>query len=702
MWREPKLAPTAVATVAPMPPMVATISPARGEEQPLDAPVMITFDQAMDPASTQAAFEITPPTAGEVSVNGRELVFAASEPFARAADYTITVANTARSAAGLALSAPVEQDFRTVGYLEVTATQPEDGATDVIVNRPITVAFNRPVVPLTGVSGQADLPQPLVISPEVEGSGEWLNTGIYQFTPKDGFAASTAYSVTVKAGLTDTRGAVLEQDFVFGFRTTDPTVIAWLPENNINLPIQSPISVTFSMPMDRASTEEAFSLRDDAGVAVEGAYTWRAGDTVLGFKPRTALEYGQRYTAEVDTSAMAANQMGTLRDTGDRKRGFLAVSLPEIVRTDPREGNLRADPMGGIVFYFKSPMNPGTFVTDSLTILPKPTRVYTNYNPYDNSLWVDFNKLPATSYEVTLSGKVADPYGNTLGDDYKVTFRTRDYDPMLEINTPAQIGTYNAYTDTEAVITYRNVPEIKFSLYNTPLDDYLAMTGTGWWEAWDRFVPRKDDLIREWTETTTARPNRMAVFRTPLTDAEGEQLSPGFYYLELVGDAGAGIDRMSTRRLLARTDLNIVLKTGQDEALAWVTDLKSGQPVPGAQVRFYTRDKVDSTITTDADGLAHLTDMKSRQSWEPMVAIATTDAGGFGVASSDWTNGISPWDFGLAGRRERAAVQCLCLYGSPHLPAGADGLLEGHRAARPRRAIQPPGRRAGGFGHDQR
>ena len=60
-------------------------------------------------------------------------------------------------------------------------------------------------------------------------------------------------------------------------------------------------------------------------------------------------------------SAMAANQMGTLRDASDRKRGFLTVSLPQIVRTDPADGNLKADPMGGITFYFKSPMNPGSF-----------------------------------------------------------------------------------------------------------------------------------------------------------------------------------------------------------------------------------------------------------------------------------------------------------------------------------------------------
>lgn len=642
---------TAAPTATPqlLPPVVASIKPGRGEEQPLTSPIVITFDQAMDAESTRAAFGIEPATAGTVVVTGDELSFTPSVPLERDTSYTISVADTAQSSAGLNLLEPVVHDFQTVGLLEVSSTQPAEGTTDVAVKLPITVAFNRPVVPLTGASGQAGLPQPLEISPEADGVGKWLNTSIYQFTPKGGLAASTAYSVTVKAGLTGADGSVLDQDYIFSFRTTDPAVTMWRPENNINLPIQSAISVTFSMPMDRISTEEAFTLRDDAGSSVEGAFTWSLKDTVLGFKPSRALEYGQRYTAEVETSARAANGKGNLRDTTDRSHGFLAVSLPEVVRTDPRGGNLKADPTGGIAFYFKSPMDPASFVTDSLTILPKPSRVYTGYNPYDNVLWVDFNKLPATSYEVTLSGNVADPYGNLLGEDFEVAFRTRDYDPMLQIDTPAQVGTYNAYTDTEAVITYRNVPEIGFSLYNTPLQDYLLMTGSNWWEAWDRYLPNQDALIHSWTEKTTARPNRTARLRSPITDAEGQQLPPGLYYLTVTGQDMASIDRTTTRRLLARTDLNIVLKAGQDEALAWVTDLKSGQPVAGVNVRFFSRDKIDVTVTTDSDGVARLEDMKTRQAWEPLVAIGSSASGQFGVASSEWQTGISPWDFDLPG-----------------------------------------------------
>ena len=205
----------------------------------------------MDPATTRAAFAIEPKVKGEVKVQGNALTFSPAEPLKRKAEYQVTLAESATSAAGLPLQHPIAFRFTTTGTLEVTNTQPDDGADQVGTDSTITVAFNRPVVPLVGTGEQAGLPQPLVITPTLTGVGEWINTSIYRFTPARGLAASTAYTVTIPAGLADTTGGVLEEAYAFGFSTADPTVIRWQPENSINVGIERPISVTFSMPMDR-------------------------------------------------------------------------------------------------------------------------------------------------------------------------------------------------------------------------------------------------------------------------------------------------------------------------------------------------------------------------------------------------------------------------------------------------------------------
>jgi len=645
---QPTAVPAPTPTRAPLPPTVVSVTPAQGEEQRLDAPVLITFDQPMNPTTTGAAFSIEPKVAGEVKVQGDELSFLPGEQLKRDAQYQVTVTATASSQAGLPLQQPVSFKFTTVGFLEVTGTQPTDGADNTAVDDTITVAFNRPVVPLTGAGDQANLPQPLIITPTIPGKGEWINTSIYRFTLENGLAASTSYSVTVKAGLEDSTGGLLAEPYTFGFRTADPTIVRWQPENTINVKIEGTISVTFSMPMDHASTQAAFSLVDDAGKPVAGAFTWAQNDMELGFKPAQVLKFGVAYEAAVAATARAANGEGTLRAGDLRVLAFRTVPLPSVARTEPSQGNKSADSQAGVRFQFAGPMNPASFVSGTITILPRPTQVYTYYNDMDNALFLDFDKSAATAYTITLSGKLADLYGNTLGEDYVLRFSTRDYDPILQLNGSTQVGTYSAYTQTEAVVLYRNVPEVKFSLYSVTPDEFIRLTGQNGWEAWDKYQPQSKNLIRQWSVPSKAARNQIGFMREPLLGANGQPLPPGIYYLMLGGITTAGQSR-PPRQILVRSDMNVTLKAGQDEALAWATDLKSGQPIADATVRFADNGKNNVRATADADGVAQAALPAARNVWDPLLAIVTTPGGSFGIASTTWQDGISPWDFHVQG-----------------------------------------------------
>ena len=88
----------------------------------------------------------------------------------------------------------------------------------------VTVIFGRPVVPLTSLGNQASLPQPLKFTPSVIGDGEWLNTSIYEFTPKSGFEPATKYRAYIQAGLQGLMGSTLEDDYAWTFTTKLPAV----------------------------------------------------------------------------------------------------------------------------------------------------------------------------------------------------------------------------------------------------------------------------------------------------------------------------------------------------------------------------------------------------------------------------------------------------------------------------------------------
>ncbi len=640
-------------TRPPLPPAVIGITPDRGEEQLLAAPVTVIFDQPMDPASTASAFSIEPKVPGEVQVKGNQLIFSPTERLKRETEYRVNVAASARSASGLPLPRPVSFKFKTAGFLQVTDTQPARGAAGVPVDTSLIVAFNRPVAPL----GQAGPPLPLIITPTVSGAGEWITTSIYRFTPAGGLDASTDYTVTVKAGLEDAAGGLLAEPYTFTFRTADPTVLRWEFERaspragTDNVALASPITVTFTMPMERAATEAAFRLVEMMGrtpsAPLPGVFTWNAEGTVMRFKPLHALKPGTRYLATVTTLAKPANGRGALRAAADQE--FTTVFPPKIIHTQPANGDTRVAPGGGVSFQFASPINPATLVSGTITILPKPTTVYTTYSEWDNTLYLNLEKLPDTAYTITLSGQIADPYGNLLGKNYVLRFTTRQHDPFVHLYSTGPVGTYNAYTPTVAAVTYRNVPEIRFRLWKLSDEDFIALAGQDFWNKWRSYAPTSANLVREWQVATTAPRNQVGVATTRLEERNGQPLPAGLYYLAVDSKTTPSAEQSEApgaqRQLIGRTTANVTLKSWATGALAWVTDLQSGRPLAGAEVRFTDGAAIDVRATTDGDGLAEVTFDPPRQPWQTLLALARTADGGFGVASSAWTSGIGPWDF---------------------------------------------------------
>ena len=155
-------------------PILVARSPEPGQALDPGAPIELVFDRPMDRASVAAALNIAGVTGAIEWRDARTVRFVPSAPLQRASTYEVFLRETAKGADGLPLAAPVRFRFATAGFLEVGQVIPADGAADVQPNSTITVFFNRPVVPLTAIESQANLPQPLTFDPPIAGRGEWL------------------------------------------------------------------------------------------------------------------------------------------------------------------------------------------------------------------------------------------------------------------------------------------------------------------------------------------------------------------------------------------------------------------------------------------------------------------------------------------------------------------------------------------------
>jgi len=638
----------ALPTRTPLPPQAPITvyrSPAPGEEQALDKPIVIAFDQPMDRASVEAAFHIEPEVEGRLSWEKNDLVFTPAEPLKRGESYQVTVAESAKSAAGLPLKEPVTFAFRTVGYLEVADVQPAPDTEEVGTDAVVTVLFNRPVVPLTSIAQQAALPHPLTFVPPVTGEGEWLNTSIYRFKPDKGFAPATTYKARVAAGLTDTTGGVLAEDYTWTFTTIMPRVLETSPrDNDIYVGPSQVITVTFNQPMDRKSAQEHFSLIDEStGEEVSGDFRW-ADDETMVFAPAENLELDTVYMARVTRGARAARVEGATAD--DYTWSFTTVPLPRIVYTEPADGETEVEPYAGLEVEFSSPMDPDTLLPN-LTILPTATAVYSYWGDYDARLYLSFNPEPSTAYTVTFGADLAGRYGHKLGQPYTVHFTTRALPPRVYLRSTGRVGTYNAYTTTMIYVTYRNVTRLDFSLYRMDRETFRKLNGEDWWKPWETFQPAKRDLVRRWSKEVSAPLNKTRVTGTVVESEEGAGLAPGLYYLEVTAPEVAERRNQPARIMMVVSRLNLTLKQSQTEALVWATDLKSGQAVADLPVSFWSEFDSLGQGQTDKDGVAQI-EYKKRDTWKPLFAFAGQEGkDNFAVAMNQWSDGISPWEFNL-------------------------------------------------------
>jgi uncharacterized protein YfaS (alpha-2-macroglobulin family) len=665
----------------PLPPQVVYVSPARGEEQQLDAPVQVMFDQPMDAGSVEKAFSIEPDVDGEFEwVTDRAVTFTPQdEGFERATRYTLTIADKARSARGERLKADFEYKFATVGFLEVAAVYPDDGTTEVAADATVTVMFNRPVVPLVAIEDQEGLPQPLTFVPPVRGQGEWLNTSIYTFTPDEGFVPATEYKARIAAGLEDTTGGVLKEDFTWEFTTILPAVVAYYPSGStVYVSPEPTVYVAFNQPMDHASVEAAFTLKNGStGAVVAGTFEWhdaglvlpqmqayepyswlwdsgvgpeRVGVETMGFTPSRPLDFDTRYVASVAAGAEGARG-GVTPSTSTT--AFRTIAYPRIVSTNPHDGDAAADPGGGLEVTFSSPISPAS-LDGNFTISPavEATDVYTYWWDSNTKLRISFPVGPNADYEVTIDGDVQGRYGHKLGEDTTIRWHTKSLSPFAYLHTRGQVTAYNAYTETVAYVTVRNLAQVSFALYEMPKGDFIRAYDD--WDYWDKYRGSSVNLVRQWTLDVNPVLDQRAIYGTRLS--ESGFLEPGIYYLEVsVPPASVYPEARSyllpelTKHILVVSRYNLTMKTGIDGVLVWATDLQSGDVAPGLPI-VVEGDGRTVEGQTDEDGVFYNADYRLPERWRPVFAFTgdPDDPGeDFAVAINGWSSGISPWDFDL-------------------------------------------------------
>ncbi|MFK7800936.1 MAG: Ig-like domain-containing protein [Anaerolineae bacterium] len=635
----PTLEPAALDQTFDWEPQPILFSPSPGEETLLDGAITIRFDQPMDEASVEGAFAIEPAVDGQFSWPRPDLViFTPDGQLEREQQYQVQLADSAKGLNGKQMREAVKFQVQTVGTLKISSIIPADGTQDVPTDGAITVLFNRPVVPLVATQDQASLPVPIQLNPPTPGNGEWISTSIFRFVPEAGFAGATDYSITIPGGLVDVTGGELVEGGVSSFSTIAPRVESLFPyESFAGWPLERELEITFNMPMDPTRTQEAISLNPATPLTFE----WVNGNRQVRITPNRNLEIATNYQLVVEKDAAPASGQGGLDQRYEIP--FSTVPLPAVIRTEPASGQVDYPAYGYVSFEFSAPMDWET-IDGQITIDPEPKRTQLNYGEGSNWLGINFAMSPSTDYTITIPGSAADPYGNTLGEDYVLEFTTAEADPFVRIAIPFSVNVFSSSYAPQIDVRYLNVKELNLQLNRVDgaLDQLFYAS---WWEN-----QPQGELVREWIRPVEDVQNENGLVRLDLNS--GDPLPTGVYHLLVDAPdlpyAEAG--RFAENRMLLIVDTNLVTKETVEGVYVWATDMQSGEPVSGQTITLYNYegDEVSSAVT-GADGVAFFADaLPQNQYMEGFLAV-TGSAGepGFGIAGSQWSQTIGPWEFGL-------------------------------------------------------
>jgi uncharacterized protein YfaS (alpha-2-macroglobulin family) len=640
-------------------PLVVAQNPVAGQRMDLSPRIQIIFDRDMDRDKTGNAFSFlgpdNQPVAGQSAWSGvRTFTFTPTSKLEPASTYLGVFSTSATAVDGTSPKENIQLNFTTVEGLKVGQVFPIADAEDVDATTNITVIFNHPVVPIAIQEEQSNLPQPIELSPQVKGQGQWVNSSVYVFQPDPALLSGIRYTIRVGAGFKDTNGNALEQSYVSQFTTRAPSVSSFALKNgeqnpkldNVkNVLLDQAFIISFLQPMNADSVSQATTVTNtQTGKLVSLGLNWNKDFTELTLRPNGQYQIASEYHLQIADTAQAA-------DGGMLKNGFSVnfstVPLPSIVSVEPKPNSVETTYESLLSIRFASPMRLNS-LKGKVIVTPAPkTEMQWVYNDFANTYNM-YGLDPGTNYSVRILSGMTDIYGNTINNGDSFTFKTADEDPYAQLAVPWTPLVYRAKGPQDVFFSYTNLDSAAVSLYSLTFDEFSKLATNSQGDnkggvSLTSFVP-KTAPIHEWNPDTNGPRNRTNYIDLKLQGQAGNSLVPGYYFIGVKGSPLRFTTNFYQASIFIVATDNITFKATSAEGLAWVTDLESGTPQADIPVMFYDKDfnQVGTTTSTDQNGLVYLKGINS-----PMYArVEGTNHLAF--VSTDWGSGVWTGDLGVA------------------------------------------------------
>ena len=479
----------------------------------------------------------------------------------------------------------------------------------------LSVTFNQPMVAVTSQEDAAAT-TPVKLTPQPPGRWRWVGTRTVLFDPQLRFPQATTYRVEIPAGTTSATGGALAKATTFTFETPPATVVSVYPSGG-PYKLDVPMFLLFDQKIDRAAVLAKLKVATGSGdpfklalltdaeiekdksikPLVESARRDEQDGRWLAFKATAKFPPDTSITLEIPAGTPSAE--GPNLTTSAQTYSFTTFA-PLRVEEATCGGDQICRPGMPFVIRFNNPLDAERFDDAQLAITPAIPGVH--LIAQGNSLVVQGMTRARTQYQVDISNKLLDEFGQTLGKAETRTFKVGDAEPSFF--GPEGVVVLDPHAKAPTLDFFSiNHDRLKVKLHAvTPADfeAYNAYLRNRWNDDKSPKLPGKrivDETIR-----TTKGDNDLVETHIDLAPALRNGLG---HVIVLVEPYPWNEQKYGSPPTLISwvqsTRLGIDAAVDRDDLHAFATDLATGKPLEGVALEVQP---YGIAATTDAQGQA--------------------------------------------------------------------------------------------------
>jgi uncharacterized protein YfaS (alpha-2-macroglobulin family) len=484
---------------------------------------------------------------------------------------------------------------------------------DVGLTSELFITFSEPMVSI-GSQQDAASYVPAKITPFVPGRWRWLGTKTLTFNPERRFPLATEFSVEIPGGIESASGKALAKPTSWKFRTSAPSAVSFSPSgNNVS---RSPLMVAqFDQEIDQ---ETAIKLvrATVAGkrLAVRVATTKEVkadeslSNRISNLGPRRFLvfriaedesgngKFAKGSKVDVVIGKGVRSLEGERRSEKDFSYSFQTHGPLSVTSSQCGWGG-ECRPTSVISISFSNRLDPSSISEEMIKADPPIEGM--KITPSYLGLSISGIKKPRRNLRINISGNLRDEFGQTLGKDVFLDFKIGGLESEIFPSGDNLITLDPFLKNPRYSFHSINVDAVKVRMRTVRAED---------WKSYREFLGGRYGVNRKKGElpgtlvfdrVVNLKKSPDEIVRTDLDLSPGLKVGLGHLILEIEQVGNSNSTAFISWVQVTKLGLDAFVD-GQD-LVAFVSELKTGKPVPGASVTIQSEGKhiaaAEKTVT---------------------------------------------------------------------------------------------------------